>query len=603
MRVSGETMRTSRYGLLAAPGRLMLNFAAGTVFEEDEESRRRGALRRKMAGYTAGASRVVQALQAAEDERETVWVNVALIAMLDVSTADSVLSRVLRMDSVWDSTMREQLRQGMSGKPGTEHLRPRRMSGFRLQLLLEKAERFKEEDRDALVAERHLAKALEEMTREELRTQGISPERLVEEVTTLELSPNRDRIQSARELERLRFAREQDAIRKEVHQKSEVMRSRFAQAGHGLGSGTMIRAIIEIHVTGLQRMAEAWLGIRRDLVQRLSDLASREQLEALGRDIAEMIDAQWANLHIAVARWVGGVSQEEEVRRVLDSGEWQDTPLKIKSHMNREAEIIRKEAELEVPAITMPSPSRGSDGDQVTGDTDGEFNYDVAISYAGPQRELAQALAEKVREAGFRVFFDGYYPEELWGKDLAEYFDRVFRRDSRYCVILASKHYLESMWAIHERRSAVARSIKERGQEYILPIMVEKVEVPGLPPTIGYVTLDDYPLDRIADMLVAKLGKGRTGPLPGQQTVGVQLAEGVRRVLAAMLRNVGGRYPYSFWYKEDSLRLSVPNTDVVIEGTEARYIRDELLDGGYVEQWHPGIYRLTRRGEELGKSF
>ena len=42
--------------------------------------------------------------------------------------------------------------------------------------------------------------------------------------------------------------------------------------------------------------------------------------------------------------------------------------------------------------------------------------FDVAISFAGTERAEAEKLAEVVREAGYAVFYDNFYPEQLWGK-------------------------------------------------------------------------------------------------------------------------------------------------------------------------------------------
>jgi len=135
-----------------------------------------------------------------------------------------------------------------------------------------------------------------------------------------------------------------------------------------------------------------------------------------------------------------------------------------------------------------------------------EPTYDVAISFAGPQREIAEAVATRVSAAGFEVFFDGFFPEQLWGKDLAVFFDDVFRKKSRYCAIIVSQDYIDRDWTNHERRSAVARAVTERGREYILPIKVaDEIELPGVPPTIGYVSLNQYSIEQIADMLIKKL--------------------------------------------------------------------------------------------------
>jgi len=45
-----------------------------------------------------------------------------------------------------------------------------------------------------------------------------------------------------------------------------------------------------------------------------------------------------------------------------------------------------------------------------------EYEFDVAISFAGTERPLAEALANVVRDAGFRVFYDDFYPDALWAK-------------------------------------------------------------------------------------------------------------------------------------------------------------------------------------------
>lgn len=133
------------------------------------------------------------------------------------------------------------------------------------------------------------------------------------------------------------------------------------------------------------------------------------------------------------------------------------------------------------------------------------FEFDVAVSFAGTERDHAERLSSLVRDAGFNVFYDYYYPEQLWGKDLVVFFDDIYRKKSRYCVSFISKEYVERMWTTHERKSAQARMIDEKGNEYILPIMVDGTELPGMAPTIGYLGLDEYGIDEIARILIDKL--------------------------------------------------------------------------------------------------
>lgn len=133
------------------------------------------------------------------------------------------------------------------------------------------------------------------------------------------------------------------------------------------------------------------------------------------------------------------------------------------------------------------------------------FRFDVAISYATPEKDYADKLAKQVRESGFNVFYDDFYPEQLWGKELASFFDRVYRKESRFCVMFVSNQFAQRMWTTFERRSAQARAIEEKGNEYILPIRIDDTDLEGMPPTIGYLSIKDFTIDKIAQLLIKKL--------------------------------------------------------------------------------------------------
>ncbi len=134
------------------------------------------------------------------------------------------------------------------------------------------------------------------------------------------------------------------------------------------------------------------------------------------------------------------------------------------------------------------------------------MNFDVALSFAGTERKYAEDLATRVKAAGFQVFYDEFFPEDLWGKNLGEFFHDIYSKRSRFCVIFVSNEYLKREWTVHERRSAQERMLKEKGNEYILPIKVEEVELPGIPSTTGYLPMSNG-VDRIAEILINKLKK------------------------------------------------------------------------------------------------
>ena len=131
-------------------------------------------------------------------------------------------------------------------------------------------------------------------------------------------------------------------------------------------------------------------------------------------------------------------------------------------------------------------------------------NFDVAISFAGTEREQAEQLATILKGAGISVFYDDFFPEFLWGKNLVDTFDEIFRKRARYCVIFISKEYKERLWTNHERQSAQARALTEKGKEYILPIKVDETELDGMPPTVGHVPISKG-VSWIGEVLIKKV--------------------------------------------------------------------------------------------------
>lgn len=140
-----------------------------------------------------------------------------------------------------------------------------------------------------------------------------------------------------------------------------------------------------------------------------------------------------------------------------------------------------------------------------------EYDYDVALSFAGEDRMHAEELAELLRTNGYKVFYDKYERAQLWGKDLYTHLSSVYKDGARYCVMFLSKHYAEKLWTNHERRSAQARAFQE-SEEYILAIRLDGTEIPGIPATVGYLDLRSMPITEIYQVLVDKLSGEQQEP-------------------------------------------------------------------------------------------
>jgi hypothetical protein len=133
-------------------------------------------------------------------------------------------------------------------------------------------------------------------------------------------------------------------------------------------------------------------------------------------------------------------------------------------------------------------------------------SYDVVFSYAGENREYVRQVADYLRPKGVNIFYDEYEQPHLWGKDLAEHFDLIYSRSGQYCVMFISKDYVKKMWTRHERRAALSRALKEQ-REYILPARFDDTEVPGILPTVGYISLSHTSPTKFGNIILKKLGK------------------------------------------------------------------------------------------------
>lgn len=129
-------------------------------------------------------------------------------------------------------------------------------------------------------------------------------------------------------------------------------------------------------------------------------------------------------------------------------------------------------------------------------------HFDVCLSFAGEDRLYVEGVAAALLSAGVTVFYDNYEQVSLWGKDLYQHLDDVYRNRGTYCVVFISRAYSRKLWTKHELRSAQGRAFEEN-REYILPVRLDDTELAGVLPTTGYVS-NKSPED-LAELIIAKL--------------------------------------------------------------------------------------------------
>ena len=135
---------------------------------------------------------------------------------------------------------------------------------------------------------------------------------------------------------------------------------------------------------------------------------------------------------------------------------------------------------------------------------EGEEKYDIAISFAGENRDIAEQFANKLAEKNVKVFYDSFEQAALWGKNLYDYLSSIYSEKSKFCIMLLSKHYESKLWTNLERKSAQARAFREN-REYILPIRIDDTKITGIQETVGYVDINSHTIDEIVEMIMKKL--------------------------------------------------------------------------------------------------
>ncbi|HEX8247797.1 MAG TPA: COR domain-containing protein [Pyrinomonadaceae bacterium] len=136
------------------------------------------------------------------------------------------------------------------------------------------------------------------------------------------------------------------------------------------------------------------------------------------------------------------------------------------------------------------------------------FEFDVALSFAGEDREYVEKVYEELKRNNVSVFYDKDEDISLylWGKELIEALDEVYRKRSKYVVMFVSENYQRKVWTKLESRSTLANALNEQ-REYVLPARFDDTEIPGLLPTIKFEDLRNEKPQNFARRIIRKLNQ------------------------------------------------------------------------------------------------
>ena len=142
--------------------------------------------------------------------------------------------------------------------------------------------------------------------------------------------------------------------------------------------------------------------------------------------------------------------------------------------------------------------------------------WDVALSFAGAQRDYVGQVAAALKARGVRCFYDADEQVELWGRHLAEELPAIYAGQAAVVLVFVSAEYAAGAWTRLERRAALGRAVAEAGV-YVLPARFDDSELPGLLPDVVSVDLRRRSPQQFADLVAAKLASLAANPPGGQR--------------------------------------------------------------------------------------
>lgn len=144
--------------------------------------------------------------------------------------------------------------------------------------------------------------------------------------------------------------------------------------------------------------------------------------------------------------------------------------------------------------------------------------YDFALSFAGPDRAIAEALFDRLEEREFETFYDKNEQHRILAEDVEDYLRPIYQSDAEYVVVLLGPEYPKRVWTRFE--SEQFRTRFKSGA--VIPVWFSNVPIGVFDESsrLGGITFDSEgdpsdQLDEIAELLSRKILDIRANPGSG----------------------------------------------------------------------------------------
>ena len=145
-----------------------------------------------------------------------------------------------------------------------------------------------------------------------------------------------------------------------------------------------------------------------------------------------------------------------------------------------------------------------------------KYKYDVALSFAEEDRNVALAIALAIEMSGFKKIY--YYPDQrsaTIGKRLHDELKKIYGKETQYIVVLLSRKYFQKPTAKIELQAIYNRIQRQSAITCVIPVMLQKKLNLSSYPYLKKLTYLEWSFQpkEIAELLKNKLGSSDSSDL------------------------------------------------------------------------------------------
>ncbi|WP_170323756.1 toll/interleukin-1 receptor domain-containing protein [Cryptosporangium phraense] len=141
------------------------------------------------------------------------------------------------------------------------------------------------------------------------------------------------------------------------------------------------------------------------------------------------------------------------------------------------------------------------------------LDWEVALSYAGAQREYVERVATELGRLGVRCFFDRHQLAEIWGENLSDELVRIYGSQAAVVIVFGSAEYVQSSHTIAEL-TAASRGEFQAPRPRVLAARFDDTPVPGISDDQAWIDLRGIAPEQFAEEISRKLDHLNLGTIP-----------------------------------------------------------------------------------------